>query len=251
MSNSAASVPIWRGSLAPGRALGLVLGLAAAFAAMRAAGMLGPAAVRWMLPLGFVLMMAMPWLILNKTGRLQIGLRKPASWADYPPAVLAGALAALACGVAGVLLFGRSADNWYLSVAANYRGIMDTSRYGIVQLHLIFTLPALVFSPVGEEIFFRGLLQRALEQRLSVKLATALECAVFGLVHLCHHGLVMGVGGVTLRPLSGALWVLLMFAVACMFAALRKRSASLFPAMAAHAAFNAAMNAVIFAFLWN
>lgn len=37
---------------------------------------------------------------------------------------------------------------------------------------------------------------------------------------------------------------------AALFAAIRQRSGSLAPSVAAHAAFNAAMNGVIFAFLW-
>jgi len=85
--------------------------------------------------------------------------------------------------------------------------------------YLIFTVPAVIFSPIGDEIFFRGLLQRALEEKPNVRTA--------------------------------ALWVLLMSGVALLFARIRKRSGSLYPAMAAHAAFNAAMNAVILGCLWN
>lgn len=109
----------------------------------------------------------------------------------------------------------------------------------------------MLFSPIGEEIFFRGVLQRALEQRLSVKSSTAIECAAFGLVHLCHHGLSAGASGITFRPISGAMWATLMFLVALMFAALRKRSGSLFPAIAAHVSFNVVMNIVIFSLLWQ
>jgi len=81
--------------------------------------------------------------------------------------------------------------------------------------------------------------------------AHRLMCAAFGIVHLCHHGLALGAAGVTIRPFSGALWVVLMFLVALLFAEIRKRSGSLFSAMASHAAFNATMNFVIFAFLWK
>jgi membrane protease YdiL (CAAX protease family) len=234
--------------------LPLVLGLAVAFSAMRMAGMLGPASLRWMVPLGFVLMALAPWALLDREGRRAIGLCA-ARGLRVIPAALAGAVAALACGALGVLLFGSGPDNWFVSVATYYRGTVDTSALGKVTLYWIFTTPALIFSPIGEEIFFRGLLQRALEEKLSVRAATWVECAAFGLVHLCHHGLALsaaGEGGVGLsvQPLSAALWVVLMFLVALMFAQIRKRSGSLYPAMAAHAAFNAAMNAVIFGYLW-
>jgi membrane protease YdiL (CAAX protease family) len=246
-----ASLSIWSKRVAPQRAMVLILGLAVLFAGMRFVGIHGSASSRWMLPLGFVLMMAAPWMLLSGEGRRQIGLRPSASISQYPAAVLGGVIAALACFALGAILFGGGADNWFMSVAANYRSTMDTSRLSTAKLYLIFTLPALLFSPIGEEIFFRGMLQRSLEEKLSVKASTSIECAAFGIVHLCHHGLVLGAAGVTIRPFSGALWVVLMFLVALMFAEIRKRSGSLFPAMASHAAFNATMNSLIFAFLWK
>jgi membrane protease YdiL (CAAX protease family) len=204
-----------------------------------------------MLPLGFVLMSAVPWVFLNTEGRRQIGLRPPSSSLQYAPAVLGGAAAAIVCFAFGMMLFGDGSDNWFISVASNYRSTMDTSRFSTAKLYFIFTIPALLFSPIGEEIFFRGMLQRSLEERLSVNASTSIECAAFGIVHLCHHGLALGAAGLTIRPVSGALWVVLMFLVALMFSLIRQRSGSLFPAMASHAAFNATMNSVIFSFLWK
>lgn len=138
-----------------------------------------------------------------------------------------------------------------MSIADNYRAIMNTNGFPLWKLHLIFTLPAFIFSPIGEEIFFRGLLQRALEERLNTRLSKIMECAAFGVVHLCHHGLLLTVTGVNLLPASGVLWVLLMFLVALNFACLRKQSGSLYPAMASHASFNLAMNVIIFSVLWR
>ena len=228
----------------------VALGLAALFAGMRFLGMLGPSSLRLLLPASFVLMTLAPWLLLHRDERRAIGLRAPGSWAALVPAILAGAAAALACFAAGLLIFGHSADNWFMTIAASYRSMMPTATFSLLTLHLVFTVPALLFSPIGEEIFFRGLLQRALEQRLSVRASTLVECGAFGIVHLCHHGLVPTATGLSIRPVSGALWVGAMFLVALLFAAIRQRTGSLFPAMAAHATFNGVMNTVIFAFLW-
>ena len=242
---------IWRPRISARNALLLVLLLAILFASMRCFGMLGPASLRPLLPASFVLMTLAPWLLLSRAGRRHIGLQAPSSWLVLAPAVLAGILAALACFALGMLLYGGGADNWFVTVAASYRGMMDTAGLPILTRHLIFTLPALLFSPIGEEIFFRGVLQRALEQRFSARASTVAECAAFGLVHLCHHGVAWGATGLAIRPISGALWVGLMFLAALLFAAIRQRTGSLFPAMAAHAAFNATMNSVIFTFLWH
>jgi len=253
--NAAASpllpAAIWRHTIPVRHALLAVLLLALLFAAMRCLGMLGPASMRPLLPAGFVLMTLAPWLLLAHAGRRHIGLQAPRSWLALGPAALAGSAAALACFALGMLLYGDSADHWFTTIAASYRGMMNTSGFSTLTLHLVFTLPALLFSPIGEEIFFRGILQRALEQRVSARASTLTECAAFGLVHLCHHGMAYGAAGLSLRPVSGALWVAAMFLAALLFATIRQRTNSLFPAMAAHAAFNATMNVVIFAFLWH
>jgi membrane protease YdiL (CAAX protease family) len=47
-----------------------------------------------------------------------------------------------------------------------------------------------------------------------------------------------------------ALWVTQMYLLSLAFAWLRDLSGSVWPAVAAHAAFNAAMNVAIFQFLW-
>lgn len=232
------------------RGLPIAVASALVFAAMRAAGTLAPAHWRWLLPLSFVCMAASPWLLLSRLGRQQIGLVRPIRHVWFATSIALGALAALACFALGTIAFGSSEDNWFVSIARNYRDTIPHQGLTTAQLFLVATVPALVFSPIGEEIFFRGLLQRALEERFSLRASTWIEASLFGLVHLCHHGLLATATGIRLLPMSGALWVALMFCVALMFARLRHRSGSLLPAMAAHASFNLAMNVCIFAALW-
>src|SRR5436190_289841 len=149
-----------------------------------------------------------------------------------------------------VALFGSGDDNWFVSIARNYQRQMDTTGWDLLRLHLVFTVPAMIFSPIGEELFFRGYLQHVLERRFSARASTLAECAAFAAIHLCHHGLYNSAAGLGLRPLSGAIWMLLMFCAAMLFAWLRKRSGSLLPAIVSHAAFNMVMNRTIFGFLW-
>ncbi|MBL8515204.1 MAG: CPBP family intramembrane metalloprotease [Betaproteobacteria bacterium] len=233
------------------QALFWALLLSILFAGMRVAGTLGGKLWQPLLPLGFVLMMGVPWLLLTADGRQRIGLARAGSAKWYGVAVVAGIAASSFCHVLGVVLFDRSADNWFVSIANNYRGIMPTAGMDALQLHLIFTVPALLFSPIGEEIFFRGFLQQALQEKLSVTASTMMEAGLFGVVHLCHHGLFLTAAGIGLHAGSGALWVVLMFATALMLAWLRRVSSSLYPAMLGHAAFNATMNVWIFSMLWN
>lgn len=227
----------------------LSMALAIVFACMRATGTLGPPNLRFLLPLGFVVMALSPWALLTREGRCEIGLKKSVRPAVYLHSGLAGAAAALACFLVGLALFGTGADNWFVTIATSFGRTVNTGL-PVWQLYLMFTVTSMIFSPFGEEIFFRGMLQRALEERFSVRTSTWLECLAFGFVHLCHHGVVLGASGLMLLPRSAPIWFVLMVLVAHLFAWLRKRSESLYPAIAAHAAFNFVMGTCIFLALW-
>lgn len=229
--------------------LALAIALVVLFASMRVVGTHGSSSLRFLLPLGFVLMAIAPWLLLTRTGRREMGLQRPVRPSIYLQPILLGAAAALACFLIGLSLFGTSADNWFVTIASNFSRSVN-AQLPVWQMYLMFTVPSMVFSPVGEEIFFRGLLQDALEQRFSARTSTWLECLAFGLVHLFHHGIVFGAGGLMLLPRSAPIWFVLMVLVAHLFAWLRKRSASLYPAIASHATFNFMMSTCIFLGLW-
>jgi len=226
----------------------IVLGLA--FTAIRAAAMFGPAAWRPLFFIHCLLMIATPWLLMSREGRQAAGIRRGGSLATYGGALAFGVAAASLCHLIGYGLFGSGADNWYVSVANSFRA-QPTPGLATWQLYLIFTIPGILFSPFGEEIFFRGVLQRALESRFSARASTLIEAAWFGAAHLIHHGLMVTAAGVSLLWKSAPLWFLLMTGLSIGFALLRKKAGSVWPAVAAHAAFNATMNAFIFTYIWN
>jgi len=241
---------LYRSSLSPLMSMVLIALLAVLFWAMRATGFFGPASLGWLLPLGFCIMAILPWVLLTAHGRRQIGLQKPINPMFYLIAILCGIGAAVVCFLLGYLLFGHTIDNWFVSVGNNYKSRMDTSGMSFWILTLIFTLPAVLFSPIGEEIFFRGMLQKTLEQKWKVVTSTIIECGLFSVIHLIHHGILKTAAGFSLLPVSGVLWVMQMFFVALMFAWLRMKSGSIFIAIVAHMVFNITMNSTIFLFLW-
>jgi membrane protease YdiL (CAAX protease family) len=241
---------VWKRGLSPTTGIAVVLGFLVLFFVIRGYAYLAPTSPPWLAPVGFVLMAATPWIVFNQRGRREAGLERARSIADYGVGALAGALAALVCFLLGIALFGETTDNWFMTVAATYHA-RDPGGLSTLTLHLIFTLPALVFSPVGEEIFFRGTLLRSLEEKTSRTTATLLQAAAFGLLHLFHHGLNRGQDGVRVLALSGLIWVALMFGSALVFAWARQRSGSLYPAIVSHASFNLVMNIFIFSFLWT
>lgn len=220
------------------------------FGAIRGVGMLGPQFLRPLIPLGFVIMMILPFIFLTKDGRRQIGLTKTKKAFSYIAAALYGVGAASFCFFLGVLVFDKSPDNWFITIRNYYLiQVPGALEMPLQRFFVIATLPALIFSPIGEEIFFRGFLQDAFETRFGLRASMIIESAIFGFVHLFHHGIVRSNGVINFYPLSGMVWVGLMFLTAYGFALLRKRSDSIYPSIAAHAVFNLVMNLFIFSFL--
>jgi membrane protease YdiL (CAAX protease family) len=227
----------------------VLLGLCFAF--MRALAVLGPQPLRPLLPLSFALMAATPWLFLRHEGRRQIGIVHANSKISYVWAAVAGALLAVTCGAIGSLLFSTTQDNWFVSIARSFQQSFDTTGKSTLFLFVVFTTPALIFSPLGEEIFFRGMLQRSLEESLPRNASTYIECAAFATVHLCHHGLHWTDNKLSILLPSGLLWMALMFLAAQLFAYWRRVTISIFPSIVSHVAFNAAMSIYIFSFVWD
>lgn len=219
-----------------------------AFFVLRYVGTLGglPGALALMC----VGMAAIVLLLLNQSGRAQIGLQRATSLRWFPLAIMGGAAWALIAYLLGMALFGPTAEHWFVSVAQSYRA-QPVAGLSVLQLHLMLTTAAMLFSPIGEELFFRGYLQRTLEPRYGANGSTAIQSTLFGLVHVLHHGLIVSAAGLALLPGSATVWVLLMIGIALICSWLRRVSDSLYPAMLAHASFNAAMNTLIFAYLWS
>ena len=188
-----------------------------------------------------------PFIFLNREARRKIGFVKGNSGKHYFTGIVAGAALALLCYGLGLLLFGQSSDNWFVSIKNSYLRTTDTTTMTVQQLFIMFTIPAIIFSPIGEEIFFRGFLQESLATKFSYRNAMIIDSLFFALIHLFHHGIVNDLSGqIHFYPLSGIIWVALMFVTAIVFALLKKISGSIYPAIVSHAVFNLVMNITIF-----
>lgn len=225
--------------------LGLLLFVA--FAAMRAYGYFGADSLKTVpIMLSFVGMWAIPAFFLTSQGSRQIGLTRARGVLWLPVAALVGISSAYACYLLGYLLFGYSENNWFVNIGYTYASDPRFAQMPQRVAFAVFTIPALVFSPLGEEIFFRGLINEAFRQRWGRLAGLYGNAALFALVHLVHHGIVRSNDGYHALWLSGALWMGLMFATSVAFALLRERFASVWPCVVAHAAFNLTMNYTIF-----
>jgi len=195
----------------------------------------------------FVAMALTPLLLLTRPGRERMGV----AWRPRLSAVLAGLVLGAGCCAAMILsanaLFGLGEDNAFLYVAGTYSGLppvmSDTAR---LILFGVFALIGMTLSPIGEELFYRGLVHECFVGKLGERGAACLDAAAFALVHLAHFGIVWRAAGWVLLPLPALWWFCGMFVTALGFGWARRSSGSVLGAIAAHSAFNLLMTAWIF-----
>jgi hypothetical protein len=243
--NSGFLRPTWsRIALAPWLLSLLVLVL---LAAARFYAVFGPPSVRILFPLHCFAMWALPFIFLTASGRQQIGLCRPAHLlSSLAISALIGALCGFAVFVFGMILYANSPDNWCVSIRDSFQLEQLRAVMPPAAVFAVLTLPAMILTPIGEEILLRGFLQQAFTLRWNVLIATVVNGLAFGLIHLHVHGLWRDSAGFHLRFVSGALMVLLLAVASAGFIFCRLRFNSLYAAKVAHAACNLAMIAAIF-----
>jgi len=234
-----------------GQAWVLNLVLFVLLGAWRAYGILGPEteSVRQLILLGFLLMWFLPFIFFSKSGRQTMGFKKVERpiWLLWGP--LLGATASLVAFAVGFLLYGRNENNWFITISEQYLIGDLISQLPMPVLIAMFTIPAMTFSPIGEEFFFRGMIHESVRAHWSERVAILVNALAFGGVHLLHYGITRDASGWHFLLVPGSLWMLLMMGTSWLFTLCRRRSGSIWPAVVAHSVFNLVMNLTIFLIL--
>jgi len=216
--------------------------LLALLAAMRFYAVFGAPWAYILFPIHFLAMWALPFIVLSAQGRREIGLRKQGnSLSALALSALAGACAGFAVYAISMALYGSSPDNWCVSIRDGFHIAELRATMPLAAAFAVIVLPAMILSPIGEEILFRGLLHQSFVRRWNVTVATAVNGLAFGLVHLHVHGLWHDAAGFHFRIVSGALTVLFLTGVSAVFTLCRMRTGSLYAAMIDRSACNLAM----------
>lgn len=232
--------PLWRSLLAPPWLISLLILLL--IAAIRFFVFFSPWPLQELFFAQTVFLWAVPFLFLTANGRREIGLSEKGV---TPSSMLLSILAGAACGLIffalGMAIYGHSPDNWCISIRAYLH--LDDMRgfFPPWGLFALYALPAMFLSPIGEEILFRGFIQQAFTRRFNPAIAACVNSLLFGCLYLYLHGIWHDGSGFHILLASSFLAVLLMALIGGIFTLCRTLTASLWPAIAAHAAFNLAL----------
>jgi membrane protease YdiL (CAAX protease family) len=190
----------------------------------------------------FVIMAILPWVLLNKKGRKALGIRKPEHPARIVQFFILGVFACALVFFIGRWLFFDSYNNWFIYLSKAYtirpEAYMKNDRF---VYFIVFALIGMTFSPIGEELLYRGLIHESFADKTGHYFASLIDSGAFAVTHLAHFGIVYIEGGWKFLLLPAILWVLLMFLISRLFYFARQKTGSILGAIVCHAAFNVTM----------
>ncbi|MGO4921470.1 CPBP family intramembrane glutamic endopeptidase [Maribacter spongiicola] len=187
-----------------------------------------------------------PFIFLSQHGRYQIGIKKPANYSWLIIAICIGLTFSMFLYFLGESLYGKSYENWYQYISKSYNISTDINEQTKLITFGISAFIGMTFSPIGEELFFRGIVHSSFANSLGNNKASIIDSSAFAIVHISHFGLVFHNQQWEFLLVPSAIWVLCMFLVSIMFYICREGSGSILGAILCHSAFNLGMTYCIF-----
>ena len=191
----------------------------------------------------------LPFVFLNTSGRKAIGIKPTRKWTSLVLAVITGFILAYILYFIGDLMYENSFQNWFKYIGKSYNIPDNLSADNKRLLFFVTAGIGAVFSPIGEEFYFRGLIHGSFAKSLGEVKASVIDSTAFALTHLAHFGIVFINGQWEFYSLPALIWVLAMFSASILFFKMKKITDSIFGAVLCHASFNIGMTYCIFYFL--
>ena len=188
-----------------------------------------------------------PIIFLTKTGRQYIGIKKPSNYYWLLYSAIAGAVLCVMVFAIGILLYKYAYSNWFVYIAKSYTAsgiVLSGSQRQIY--FLIYSITGITFSPIGEELFYRGIVHGSVAGRFGEQKASIFDSLAFALTHLAHFGIVYISGSWHFLFIPALLWVICMFLASRIFFLCKQKTGSILGAIISHAAFNLTMMYFIF-----
>lgn len=187
-----------------------------------------------------------PFIFLTKAGRRDIGITKPANYKWLLYSFVIGILISTALFLLAKSLYADTSGNWYAYIGRSYQIAEGLSSRDKLIYFIVYASTGMTFSPIGEELFFRGIIHSTFAKTLGDTMASVIDSTAFSLTHLSHFGIVYLSGKWHFLTFPSVLWVSGMFITSIIFFQCRKYTGSLLGAILSHAGFNLAMIYFIF-----
>lgn len=116
--------------------------------------------------------------------------------------------------------------------------LLEIYRYKLFYISLFISM---TFSPVGEELLYRGVIHGCFVDKYGENKASIIDSLVFMIVHLPHFGIIYDSGAWRFPFFPALLSMFFMFMVARLFFRCKVYSNSIWGAVFAHAGYNCIM----------
>ena len=195
----------------------------------------------------FVMMWFAPLIFLTKNGRRSIGIERPVNYPWLFYSFIAGIAICTIMYFVGIGLFKLTYNNWFVYISRSYHasGLVFNDKQRLTNF-LIYSITGMTFSPVGEELFYRGIVHGSFATTFGEKKASIADSTAFALTHLAHFGIVYIFGVWQFLFIPALLWVFFMFLSSILFFQCKQKTGSILGAIICHAGFNLAMMYFIF-----
>lgn len=187
-----------------------------------------------------------PFIFLSKYGQKKIGITKPKKYNWLLIAFASGLIVSILLYLLGQNLYGNSYENWYKYIGKSYNIPIGINQHGKAILFTIMALTGMTFSPIGEELFFRGIVHSSFAKSVGEKKASIVDSSAFAITHISHFGLVFINNQWNFLTTPTLIWVLSMFLVSLLFFVFKQYSDSILGAIICHSSFNLGMIYCIF-----
>lgn len=199
----------------------------------------------------FILMWVTPFLLLSKEGRNYIGIKKPKSAIPVMYSFIAGFILCAITFALFAMLGGGTINNAFVYISQSYNLPKELLASNKTSYFIMFALVSMTFSPIGEELLYRGVIHGSFVKQFGEIKASIFDSLAFALTHIAHFGLVyVYYVGWKFLPLPSFMWILSMFFASLLFFACKQYSQSIFGAISAHAGYNFGMIYFIFYFIF-
>ena len=187
-----------------------------------------------------------PFIFLSKEGRKKIGIKKPTNFAWILYSFVFGIFISTIIFILGYLLYNNTISNWYVYIGKSYNLTTDINAQDKLIYFLVYAITGMIFSPIGEELFFRGIVHASISSSMGERNAIIIDGLSFALTHLAHFGLIYISGSWKFLLIPSLLWMLAMFITSLVFMWCKRMTGSLAGAIVSHAGFNMSMIYLIF-----
>lgn len=187
-----------------------------------------------------------PFIFLTKHGKKIIGLTKPKNYKWLFYAFIIGLTFSFILYFLGDLIYQSSFENWYVYIEKSYNIPNEINLNDKLILFAITAMTGMIFSPIGEEFLFRGIIHSSFAKSIGDFKASIVDSSAFALTHISHFGLVFINNEWHFFAFPTMIWVLSMFFVSVLFYICRRKSKSILGAVLCHSAFNLGMTYCFF-----